>query len=72
MVIFTHIAALCFVKLYTRATKHKLVNTYEEYFSQSDNCVSFAVDLRQAVNVSRDWNQPIVVTCYIKYALVSN
>ena len=31
-----------FVKLYIRVTKHK-VNTYDEYLSQSDNCVSISI-----------------------------
>ena len=29
----------CFLKLYIRATQHK-INTYDEYLTQSDNCVS--------------------------------
>ena len=52
---FTHIDALWIVqaskfpsyKLHIRAAKHK-VNTYEEYFSQSDNSAPFSVD-HQAV-----------------------
>ena len=59
-----------FVKLYVRATNHKL-NTYEEYFTRCDNCALFPVD-HQEVNVSRATYCRIFISALFREMMIRN